>query len=120
MTAHLIDRPAQYQPCPRCGKTTLTAITGGMPVRLDPETLTINAEIAAILAKRITWDVYILGLPGRMYVEPRDIDRIRADRKRAVIASHTCTPLPVRPGTVPGKDLIIPSPRPVETNVIPF
>jgi len=30
-----------------------------MPVRLDPETLTINAEIAAILARRITWDVYI-------------------------------------------------------------
>jgi RNA polymerase subunit RPABC4/transcription elongation factor Spt4 len=120
MTGHLIDRPAKYQPCPRCGKTTLTAITGGMPVRLDPESLSINAEIAAILAKRITWDVYILGLPGRMYVEPRDIDRIRADRKRAVIASHTCTALLVRPEKVPGKDLIIPSPRPPETDVIPF
>lgn len=120
MTEHLIDRPARYQPCPRCARHTLIAWTGGIKTRTDPESLNIHAEIAALLTRRLTFDVYVYGLPRRMHLEWRDIDRIRARRKYPVVASHQCMPLPVPPGIAPETDLAIPAPRKQESDVIPF
>lgn len=94
---HLEDGPAFYQPCPRCARHTLTAYCAGVKTRLDPEPLTINQEIAALLLGRRTYDVLIQGLPRRMYPEWRHLLRIRAPRKHTVIATHVCPPNPVRP-----------------------
>lgn len=94
---HLINRPARYQPCPRCGRHTLTAWTSGIRIRLDPEPLTIHQEIAALLSGRHTYDVLIYGLPRRMHPEWRHLLRIRAPRKHPVVATHICPPGAVRP-----------------------
>jgi hypothetical protein len=110
---HLIDRAAHYQPCPRCSRHTITALSGGVPLRLDPEPLTINQEIAALLSGRQTYDVMLWGLPRRMHPIWRDISRIRAPRKHAVIAAHKCTPLPVPPGRQPETELTVPYPSTV-------
>lgn len=108
---HLINRPAHYQPCPRCGHHTLTAWTAGIKIRLDPEPLTIHQEIAALLSSRRTYDVLILGLPRRMYPEWRHLLRIRAPRKHAVVATHTCPPNAIRPQyRQPETEIAIPSP----------
>jgi len=108
---HLIDRPAHYQPCPRCTRHTLTAWCGGIHTRLDPEPLSVNQEIAAILSGRLTYDVLILGLPRRMYPEWRHLLRIQAPRRHPVIATHVCPPGVIRAGfTQPETEIVIPSP----------
>jgi len=120
MTEHLIDRAARYQPCPKCERHTLTAIVGGMPIRADPEPLTINAEIAALLSGLITFDVHSYGLPRKMHLEDRDIDRIKRGHKYPVVAMHTCIPLPRRRAAAPETELTIPYARKQETDAIPF
>ena len=54
--------------------------------------LTAAAEITARLAGRDIYDVHVYGLPRRLYLEYRDITRVRAGRKNAVVASHECPP----------------------------
>ena len=112
MTAfeHCIDRPAHYQPCPHCHRHTLTAIVSGVKTRLNPEPLTINTEIAALLDGRRTYDVLLYGLPRRMHPIWRDISRIRAPRRHTVIATHQCAALSRSPVTQPETDLAIPYP----------
>ena len=112
MTAfeHLIDRPARYQPCPRCNRHTLVAMVSGVKTRLNPEPLSITAEIAALLDGCRTYDVLLWGLPRRMHPIWRDISRIRAPRRHTVIATHQCTPLSRPPVTQPETDLAIPYP----------
>lgn len=105
---HLIDRPAHYQPCPHCGRHTITAWCGGVRTRCDPEPLTINQEIAALLTGRQTYDVMIWGLPRRMNLAWRDITRIRAGRKYAIIATHKCAPGKTTPfGNQPETEITI-------------
>lgn len=107
---HLEDGPAFYQPCPRCGRHTLTAYCAGVKTRLDPEPLSINAEIAALILGRRTYDVLVMGLPRRMYPAWRHLSRIRAPRIHAVIATHICPPNPVRPQSLePETEITIPS-----------
>lgn len=105
---HLISRPAHYQPCPKCGHHTITATTSGHPIRCNPQPLTLQQEITARLASLQTYDVLIYGLPRQMHPIWRDLDRIRAGRKYAVIADHTCTPLPMPPGRQPETEIFIP------------
>lgn len=120
MTGHLIDRAARYQPCPRCARHTLTAIDGGIIIRADPEPIGINTEIAALLAHRFTYDVHSYGLPRRMHLEWRDLTRIRAGRKRPVVASHACMPLPMRPAAEPETEITVPYPRNPQPEEPPF
>ena len=107
---HLINRPARYQPCPRCNRHTLVAMVSGVRTRLDPEPLTIDGEVIALLSGRRTYDVMLWGLPRRMHPIWRDISRIRAPRKYTVIATHQCTPLPAPLSVQPETDLVIPYP----------
>jgi hypothetical protein len=108
---HLEDGPAHYQPCPRCGRHTLTAWCAGVKTRFNPEPLTIHQEIAALLTGRRTYDVLILGLPRRMYPEWRHLLRIQAPRKHPVIVTHACPPGAIRPQfRQPEIEIEIPSP----------
>jgi hypothetical protein len=105
---HLESRPARYQPCPHCGHHTLTAQDAGIPVRCDPEPLSINQEIAALLLGRATYDVLVYGLPRRMHPRYRDFGRIRAPRRHAVIADHKCGPGPRPLMRQPETEIVIP------------
>lgn len=107
----LIDRPAWYQPCPRCGHHTLAALVSGHKIRCDPEALNINQEIAALLMGKQTYDILLIGLPRRMQPVWRDISRIRATRRYLVIADHRCNPGAQRPA-IPGPEIEITVPRP--------
>ena len=90
VTEHLISRPAKLKTCPRCGEYTLTAITGGLTTATDPEPLTIEQEIAALLIGKRTFDIITLG--HRLYLEWRDIIRVKGNRAYPVVAIHICTP----------------------------
>jgi hypothetical protein len=107
---HLENHPARYQPCPRCGHHTITAITSGYKLRADPCPLDTSQEIAALLTGRRTFDVLIWGLPKRMHLEWRSLTRIRAPRKHPVIATHQCVPTATRPRKEPETGLVIPQP----------
>ena len=88
MTEHLINRPAQITACTRCGQKTLTAITGGLTTTIDPGPLTIAQEIAARITGKPTFDLVPSG--AALYVEWRDITRVKAPRVYAVAAIHQC------------------------------
>jgi len=63
----------------------------GLPVRADPQNIiTPAAELTAVLAGRLTFDVLTLGLPPRIYLEWRSPDRIAAGRNHPVVAQHHC------------------------------
>ncbi len=107
MTEHLIRRPAQTATCTRCGRHILAAISSGITIAANPQSLTVNEEIAARLTGRIIFDIIVYGLPRRMYLEYRDLGRVRAGRKHAVVAAHEC------PGPVnyTGDELTVPWPQ---------
>lgn len=112
---HLIDRPAHYQPCPRCGSHTLTAYSSGIHIRLDPETLNAEQELAALLSGRMTYDLMVLGLPRRMHPAWRDQTRIRS-RRYQVVATHQCSGKS-RPGPPqPEIQITVPVPKPADNN----
>src|SRR5262250_1869589 len=101
MTAPLITRPAKISNCPRCGALILTAITGGLTTITSIEPLSIDEEIIALLTGHATFDMQITGT--QIYLEWRDITRIRAGRRYPVVVIHPCNlryqpvPLPVTP-----------------------
>jgi len=90
MTGHLITRPAKISNCPRCGALILSAVTGGLTTITSIDPLSIDEEIAALLTGRATFDMQISGTC--IYLEWRDITRIRAGRKYPVVAMHPCNP----------------------------
>lgn len=85
-----IGEAAAIHACPSCRRHTLLASDGGLAVRADLEHLSVNGEITALIQNRATFDVLIYGLPRRMHLEFRDLDRIRAGRRHPVIADHQC------------------------------
>jgi hypothetical protein len=91
---------ACLQPCPACQRHTLACVSGGLPIRANPEQLTVNQEIAARLQGKETYDVITWGLPRKLYLEYRDLTRIKAGRKHPVVAEHPCghMPRPAGPG----------------------
>jgi hypothetical protein len=111
---HLIDRPAFLQPCRRCGAWVLAAITGGVPTRCDPGSLTAQAELIALLSGKQSYDVVTYGLPRRMFFQWRHATRITGERKYPVVATHKCN------GTgnylVTRTELAVPSPRHDDTD----
>lgn len=92
MTEHLISTAACLAPCPRCGHPTLRALAGGCPVTADPQPLSPDAELTALLAKRSTYDALAAGWPQRMFLEWRSLGRIKAPRIHPVVATHICKP----------------------------
>ncbi|WP_326637307.1 hypothetical protein OG884_26605 [Streptosporangium sp. NBC_01755] len=110
----MIDIPAVLDHCPRCGGQILVAVSDGLPTRADATPLTPQAELAALLDDRLTYDVQPLGLPRRPYLHHRNSWRIQAPRKWPVVGSHRCPPGPhfPRPQTKP-VDLIIPIGHPI-------
>jgi len=103
VTEHLISRPAKLKTCPRCGEYTLTAITGGLTTATDPEPLTIDQEIAALLIGKRTFDIITIG--HRLYLEWRDIIRVKGGRVYPVVAIHICTPAEPPPERRPDIEL---------------
>lgn len=98
MTQHLVTQPAKTAECSRCGNTVITAITGGLTTVTDIQALSIGEEIAAILAGRVTFDLHAQG--KQVFLEWRDIIRIRAGRNYPVVALHQCGPS-ARPMPIP-------------------
>jgi hypothetical protein len=107
---------ARLAPCGRCRRHILTAVTGGLARRADPVNLTLGAEITARLSGRDIYDVLIYGLPRRLYLEYRDITRVKAGRANAIVASHECPP--GKPGP-PGTQITVPI-RKGQTDAIPY
>lgn len=105
MTEPLITRPGALSQCIRCGAVTVTAIMGGLVTVADTKPLSIAEEVAALIAGTATFDLTITG--RRIYLEYRDLDRIRVSRDHPVVAQHPCAaassrPLPPPPaGEVP-------------------
>ena len=90
-TSHIrIGEACVWRPCHRCRRHTLTARTGGLLTHCDPENLSIGGEIAALLQSRLTFDIHVLGLPRRMFLEYRDTVRIKGSRGYPVVAQHSC------------------------------
>jgi orotate phosphoribosyltransferase-like protein len=72
----------------------LTAITGGLTTITDIQALSVNEETATLLTCRATFDLQPMGT--QLYLEWRDITRIRASRKYSVVAVHRCRGAAVR------------------------
>ena len=90
MTQYLITEPAKAAECIRCGSQVITAITGGLTTVTDVSPLSVNEEIAALLVGRATFDLQADG--KQVYLEWRDLTRIRAGRRYPVVAGHRCGP----------------------------
>lgn len=99
MTGHLVTQPAKLATCSRCGALTLTAITGGLTTVIDPCPLEIAQEIAALMAGKATFDLVPVGC--RLFIEWRDITRMRAPRLHAVVTVHQCAGATQKPVPVP-------------------
>lgn len=100
MSQHLITTPARAATCNACGSTVIHAVTGGLTTITDTTPLSVNEEIAAILAGRSTFDLQTAG--NQLYLEWRDVTRIRAGRNYPVLAIHGCArgaqhPIPPAP-----------------------
>lgn len=122
---HLIDRPMQIAVCDQCGTHLLVAIVGGITTYADMQPLSVNAEIAAILCGRATFDIVTDGI-RKAYLVSRDIFRIRGERKCSVVASHAC-PTGRRPSMgwrIPAKRESAPTPKPApvirDNDKVPF
>ena len=107
---------ARLAPCGRCRRHILTAVTGGLARRADPVNLDAAAEITARLSGRDIYECLIYGLPRRLYLEYRDITRVKAGRPNAVVASHECPP--GKPGPA-GTEITAPI-RKGQTDAIPY
>lgn len=89
MTQHLTTEPATAAVCARCGARVIAAVVDGLTTIADIQPLTIDEEIAALLTGHATFDLQPNG--NRVYLEWRDITRIRAGRNYPVVAAHGCT-----------------------------
>jgi hypothetical protein len=76
-------RPATARTC-SCGAAIIAGLSEGVPVRVDVHALTVEGELAAILAGRMTFT-----LVGGALVH-RDEFRIKVSRKGPIFASHKC------------------------------
>lgn len=89
---------ATWEPCPQCRARTLTGLddsTAGIPVRVDPTTLTRSDEAAALLAGRTTYTLHRQP-DGRPQLRHRDhwtITGHPADTVTVVPAHHCHQPL---------------------------
>ncbi|SRR6266702_2291065 len=90
MTQYLITEPAKAAECTRCHTQVICAVTGGLTTITDTQPLSVNEEIAALLGGRATFDLHATGT--RVFLEWRDITRIRAGRRFPVVALHQCAP----------------------------
>jgi len=81
--------------CDRCHQIVLAGIAEALPVRLDPNPLDQTAEVAALIAGRMTWQ-----MNRRREVWWRSSAKIAAHpagdhREYAVFADHDCD-IPIR------------------------
>lgn len=84
---HLISRRPRCRNCERCGRLQLLGIDEGIPYRVEPLPLTVQAEIKAIIGGRITFGAHV------GYVCYRDAGRMSLDVKWGrppVFATHKC------------------------------
>jgi hypothetical protein len=110
--AHMISTAATLVPCTGCSAHILACHSGGFRTYTDPESLSINAEIAARITGRPVFDVIGWGCPRRLYLESRTLLRVMGDREYPVVASHQC-PSGRTPGNpVTGTELTCPFPMP--------
>lgn len=122
---HLINRPLQTAPCDQCGTHLLVAIVGGITAYVDMQALSVNAEIAAILCGRLTFDIMPDGM-RKAYLADRDIFRIRGERKYSVVASHQCATgrRPSMGWRLPAERQSVPTPKPApvirDNDKVPF
>lgn len=86
----LIGELAQIRACSSCGRHVLTCRTDGIVFRADPENLTVAGELIARLDNRLTFDAVAVPIPRGLRLLIRDIFRIRAERKHAILAQHRC------------------------------
>jgi hypothetical protein len=113
----MITTPAVLDTCPRCGTAVLAAHSGGVPVRADAEPLDERGELLALLDGRMTYDMYIGGLPRKPYLHLRYSWTISRPRKWKVVTDHKCPPGPhLRRQRTPPIDLIFPSGPPIPDN----
>ena len=85
--AHLISRRPRCRTCEQCGRLQLLGIDEGIPYRVEPLPLTIQAEIRAIIGGRITYGAHV------GYVCMRNEGRMTLDVKWGrppVFATHKC------------------------------
>ena len=95
MTEHLITRRAALSQCVRCGNLTITGISGGLTTVVDTKPLSISDEISALITGKATFDLMITG--QAIYLEWRDVTRIRAGRTYPVVTQHPCAAASSRP-----------------------
>lgn len=62
---------------------------------VDTKPLSIAEEISALIAGKATFDLAMTG--QRVYVEWRDLTRIRSSRDHPVVAQHPCAAASARP-----------------------
>jgi hypothetical protein len=88
--AHLISTAAVLAPCTGCRAPILACHAAGFRTYADPQSLTINAEIAAWVSNRLVFDVIGWGMPRKLYLEYRNLMRVTAGRNHPVVAQHSC------------------------------
>lgn len=84
---HLISRRPRCRICARCGRLQLLGIDEGLPYRVEPIPLTLDAEIKALMVGRITYGIHA------GYVCHRTEGRMTLDVKYGrppVLATHKC------------------------------
>src|SRR6478672_8013207 len=98
---------AQTLPCPRCGATTIRALTaspGAYEAITDPVPLTAMTEAAALLKGKLTYDL-VGDVTGYWQLIRRDQHRIK-HRDHPVLATHQCPgPIPWTPPRPPVEEI---------------
>lgn len=104
---------ARIDACPHCAAATIHALdapVAAIDTRLDPQPLTVAAELAALLSGRRTYD--LIPIAGRHEIAWRDQWRI-PHRRYPILATHQC------PGLIPANALPSRRPRKARTNEPP-
>jgi hypothetical protein len=87
MTArHLESTTATNRRCPRCKAKVVAGYSEGVFVQCDPGQLDQAAELAVLLADRVTYEV----LPPRELVMRGALHLARPQRRYPVLAEHDC------------------------------
>lgn len=89
-TEHLIDRPAYADQCARCKAPILIAMDGGLNVAADIIPADVNAEIAAWLTKRWSWNVIRDPDTRQTHLRFRGLAQVKAGRPYPVVTGHRC------------------------------
>lgn len=111
MSDHLITTPAVLVPCDGCARHVLACRAGGFRAFADPDPLSLAGEIKAWLGNRTVYDVIGWGIPRRLYLEYRDLMRIRCGRSYPVVGEHQC-PSGRVPSIAAGFELAYPFAKP--------